>query len=1515
MVLAKNCAKVLLFNHISCIKSNIFCPMCKKSVLLSSKTDAAIKTFSYIVRFLVGLVLVIILGLILFTTLPASQRWLAAKASSILSDELQTTVKIGRAQVSLFNRVVLDDVLILDLQEDTLLTATRLSIKISLTDLAYDKFNITAAQLFGFDIRLRRTSPEAPYNFQFIIDHFASEDTTATPLDITLSQVVIRRGRISHDVLSEPYTDRFSPSHFTLDSLRIRLDADTITNELISAKISELSFIESRSSLRLRDFQTQLSLHLPSDGPLEARFSKFMLLLPNSGISIPHLSVQAERPAATDSTTLRLTQLGGSLKGHCTPSDLSPLLPLLSRFDDKISINTEGTLADGQLLIREFTLTSELLAVDANAKLSLPTEKAPLKAAADINRLQVGASLVLRTLTLLADSGIIASSLANNLSNLGDLQLQGNGSYTPEQSACEFDLHTDLGKAQLQGSITHSDLFQAHIEAKELKAKLLFNNPEEIPVNNISLISDAHGSLRSGTVQGTLTSDLHFKNEKLDQLEAAFSLSTDSVSGQVILRDDHYNVRLQGNLASQKPLLSGPSVLNDLTGSLHVCDLTIHNGEDDYELEDLFISLQNDEQQRHHITIMGDFINAAMQGDFSYLTLPSSLQAAMHRALPTLVPGPAGQQGYNSKDQIDFAVYLWDTDSLLALADVDLKLPESLYFEGDFNGPAKTFSLKVDAPHLIYGSQDLRAMSLIAHEKSDSISLFLSAQRMIESGPLDITVMADAATDVLTSIVTWDDHNTPVQRGELSTQTRFRRNEEQGIDATIAIRPTQIIVADTVWNVHPAVVQLDNGVVNVHDFQVSQLGRHLKVDGRMSSNPEDTLYADLRHINLQYVFGIIDFHDVEFEGLATGKVKIANFSDIPRVDGLLDVDNFVLNGGLLGHLVLDIGFGRKDDRAIDIDGLIRDKDFGHLSHVVGIVKPGREPGRGMDLHIYATHLNAYFINYFTEGIFDRIEGRATGYTHLYGPFGELDLEGDLVLDTVSLGVPVLGTRYHTHGGDSIHMRPGSIYFSDVHLFDAHHGSDSRRHEGILNGALHFEHFDNLRYNFNIEAHDLLGYDFRSFGDQSFYGTAFADGTVALRGEPGTLNVDIQCTPTAGTVFTYNVSTPETMTDNEFITFRKKTAPARMGREKPFGLHETSNATATHSTSEAVLEGSIAPMISGGGGTDAPNYDEPTDMHINFDLNITPVAQMRLLMDPRSEDYINLWGDGHIRATFYNKGRFQMYGTYRVDRGNYHLSLQDFIRKEFQFEQGSSIVFGGNPLQGDLNLKAIYTVPGVSLNDLASGSNFSSASVRVNCIMNIGGRAENPQISFDFDIPNVNEDEKQMVRSLISTDEERNLQVIYLLGIGRFYKQDLAANENQANTAMQSLLSSTLSGQLNNILSNAIGSSNWNFGTNFSTGQLGWQDMDVEGSLSGRLFNNRLLVNGTFGYRDTPVANTNFIGDFDVRYLITPSGSISLKAYSETNDRYFTKSALTTQGIGIMLKKDFNGLRDLFHRRK
>ncbi len=59
-----------------------------------------------------------------------------------------------------------------------------------------------------------------------------------------------------------------------------------------------------------------------------------------------------------------------------------------------------------------------------------------------------------------------------------------------------------------------------------------------------------------------------------------------------------------------------------------------------------------------------------------------------------------------------------------------------------------------------------------------------------------------------------------------------------------------------------------------------------------------------------------------------------------------------------------------------------------------------------------------------------------------------------------------------------------------------------------------------------------------------------------------------------------------------------------------------------------------------------------------------------------------------------------------------------------------------------------------------------------------------------------------------------------------------------------------------------------------------------------------------------MANNNFVGDCDLQYLLTKNGNVILKAYSETNDRYFTKSALTTQGVGLLVKRDFSNWREL-----
>ncbi len=274
-------------------------------------------------------------------------------------------------------------------------------------------------------------------------------------------------------------------------------------------------------------------------------------------------------------------------------------------------------------------------------------------------------------------------------------------------------------------------------------------------------------------------------------------------------------------------------------------------------------------------------------------------------------------------------------------------------------------------------------------------------------------------------------------------------------------------------------------------------------------------------------------------------------------------------------------------------------------------------------------------------------------------------------------------------------------------------------------------------------------------------------------------------------------------------------------------------------------------------------------------------------------------------------------------GTYGVTIQNIIKKNFTFNEGGTIVFRGNPYDADLNLQAVYTVNGVSLSDLNIGNSFSSNTIKVNCLMNISGQPSKPVVDFGMDMPTVSSDEVQMIRNVINSEDEMNQQVLYLLGIGRFYPQgnnnSTAQDErqqSQTSLAMQSLLSGTLSSQINNVLSTVIKSNNWNFGANISTGNEGWNNAEYEGLLSGKLLNNRLLINGQFGYRDNAsTAKTSFIGDFDIRYLLLPNGNIAIKMYNETNDRYFTKSSLNTQGIGLILKKDFGKTSELFKRDK
>ena len=145
------------------------------------------------------------------------------------------------------------------------------------------------------------------------------------------------------------------------------------------------------------------------------------------------------------------------------------------------------------------------------------------------------------------------------------------------------------------------------------------------------------------------------------------------------------------------------------------------------------------------------------------------------------------------------------------------------------------------------------------------------------------------------------------------------------------------------------------------------------------------------------------------------------------------------------------------------------------------------------------------------------------------------MEGDLMLNEASMHVLSLGVDYHA-AGDSVIMRPGTIWLKDITIHDSYSNNADAEHTAILDGHLLYDRFTNMRYEFSATANNILGYDSRDFGDANFYGTVFADGQLKLTGQPGILNVDVNVTPREKTTLVYKVASPETLTDAAFITY-------------------------------------------------------------------------------------------------------------------------------------------------------------------------------------------------------------------------------------------------------------------------------------------------------------------------------------------------------------------------------------------
>ena len=1470
----------------------------------------------------VGVFLILYVAL----SIPAVQSRIKGELEKAASEYIGASLTAQKLSIRPFNEVRLEQVRLLDPQGHRVADIEKVGAGINLWRLMADgKIEINYAEIIGLDARIWQERKDAPLNIQFLIDAFKPKDKNKPPtkFDLKLRNIVIRKSQASFDRLWQPRladTRRIDFNHLKVTDLRADVAIPLLKNDDFEIDLRRLALRE-RSGLTIETLS--LFTHITAKS-IDVKNLK--IKLPGTDIrpSDIHLSFNSfkEIPGALEKGTHILTIDNAKV----SPSDFAPFLPALSRFEGKYALSLDAEGNSGRIRLEDLKIASPSgnKILDLAADVSDPLE--PEKLALDLKRLALNADRELID-NVLAMVPSLKGDVRSKIAKLGDVTLEaggklslrdrsGEGTASVATAVGDLDLDfdgvwradgniaanlkaatesLDLGSlldnkqlgliaarvegqfsgnpknfdASAKGEVPFVDFksyrisnirFDAAKEGKGIKGKIEVNDPAAI------ITADADCLLAGAASRWNLTADI-------GQLRPAL----------VGLLPKYPGASLKGYITAD---VSGNNPDN-LLGEVRMSELDIRPDADTHlPFENITVTSALDEGHRSFELDAGA-VYAQVSGEYTPSLLVPYFRNIVAEALPALVT-PAKEDRSPGRS-LDFLVRVEEDRRLFDFLKFPMKPLSAVEARGNWREETGVLTADITAPYLLKGTNKLVknfGLALTA-SREKGIDGKASINMPMKNDRANFSLAFNAAADNVATALGWKMDQVTDNQGNILLNIAVAKNLLTGRpDVFATIDKSGFRLSGSEWTINPATVKYADNTVTVNDLKIWHALQYIDINGKASKDPADMLTVDLAGIDLSYIFDVLNINYVDFGGVATGKAYASQlFSGAPVLEvKRLDVKNFSYNNAPLGDAVIESHWDNAE-KMVAINADIDDHKESTAT-VRGGVYVTRD---SLSFDFNARKINVALLKPFMSGFTSSVEGQASGHVKLYGTFKDIDLGGAVLADTITIRCDQTNVYYS--GSDSVFFSPGRISIPHIRVYDRY------GHSGLLRGEVTHNFLHDASFSFDLtDARQLLCYDTDARSGDFWYGRVFANGSAALRGRPGLINLDINMTTAPNSTFTFELDENETAVDYTFLTFSDRRKEREMAELKV----------------EESLEEKFSKKV------ETKQLDKSDIFAMNLGLTVTPECTLTLVMDPKAGDKIVAHGQGGIRMAYNSESDvFNLYGKYTLDSGNYNFSLQDLILRNFKIERGSSISFNGDPMQGVLDITASYRV-NTSLTDLdssfGSDPDLKRTSVPVDALLKVTGDIQSPEIAFDLRLPTVTAEVERKVKSIVSTEDMMNRQVIYLLVLNRFYSPEYTGSEGQGGE-LASVASSTISSQISNIIGSIT--DKFTLAPQFRSERSDFSDLEVDVALSSRLFNNRLLINGVVGYRDKSTSQSTFIGDFDLEYLLNRSGSLRLKAYNHFNDAsYYLKSALTTQGLGIIYRKDFdNFFKFLRPRRK
>ena len=1460
--------------------------------------------------------------------IPAIQNMIRVTAQNELSGFLKGEVKISRLDIVPFSELRLYDVTVA--QSDTVppvLYVARVGAGIDLWPLvSRGVIDISYAELSGMKGDVHQNRKGGPLNIDFIIKAFAPKDKNKPParFNICLRKVALRNTSVSfaRDWAAHVPENRLDPNRIAVADLNADIQIPKLTNDTVAANLSRLSF-RLDPGLRITDVVCNV-LYTPTS----LRIHDFEIKMPGTHIPIPELTLNYESPSRIIDA-LKDDRLKVSIPhGVIPPSDFAPLVPVLSAVDIPVDLSLYAIGNINRLDSLQLRLDARSIGTSVNLDGYVEELSHPEYLVAEVSALDLTFSP--SALQLIGKLPVnIGSKPMQMLRNLGKTNITarggvdiegdriwGDGRIATSLGSLEFDLaKTDA----LTGTVATESFDVGSFLGTAQLGEVAFNADASLafggkwPVGEASVYFDR--LIAKGYEISDLSIDCEAESEDVKvSVSSSDPLADLDVEGWLEMTEGHTHADVSADIRSLDlpafhilqqydghRLSAGLSfelegkTLQDSELSLLIRDLSFLDSEGDgVVLPYLTGGLTHDEEKGRELTVESPWVDIStsvsgsdenLSSVFDFRGIRNAAVELLSQTFPVLQLQVADSRSAEKVNidltlKADAEVYRFWHLPLYPLGKGTL----SAFLDAE-TGEAE---INADFPYIQQGKSTLierTTLSGVLNRDLGTFAFGAFTHYPTKKGTLDMDVQILGREGNIFSDIKFLPGPGNLITGNLALNALLSRNAlSNSLDARVDIVPSVLGISGSQWNLGISSLEWKDGKGYINGLNLTNDKQYINIAGVASKSHDDHIEARLGGIDLDYVFGILNINYVTFGGTATGEVVASGvLSSEPAVSTrFFNVKDFSYNDTRLGDAVLRSWFDVQQ-KMVGIQADIADNGI-PAARVDGGIWVTRD---SLSFEMDANRINAGFLSPFVQAFATDVKGRASGNLKLYGTFSDIDLTGKAKAEDLSLRL--LSTNVVYSGSDSVIMKSGRIEIPSFRVYDRYGKS------ALLSGWLTHRYFHEPVFDFRLSgANGLLCYDMSSKANPDWYGTIYGSGSGHLAGRPGWVGVDVDMTTDRNSTFTFVLSDKEQAADYNFLTFTDRRKEALI-KEQPDTIPEFLRKFQRNRNQE--------------------QQGEESAVELDIRATVTPGVLVTLVMDPEAGDKITARGGGPLQMTYNSKSEeMKMYGKYVLDEGDYNFSLQDIILKQFTIRPGSSIAFNGDPLGANLDIAATYRV-NANLTDLdqsfASDHDLNRTNVPVDAVLLVRGDLNQPDIDFDVELPTLTTDVERKVKSLMSTEDLLSRQIIYLLALNRFYTPEnanMGTSGSTGGTELSSVASSTISSHLSNILSNMT--DNLSLSPSFRSDKGDFSDVEVDLGLSSRLLDNRLLINGNLGYRDRNVAgqSTQFIGDFDIEYLLNRSGNLRLKAYNRFNDQnYYLRQALTTQGVGLVVRRDFDNI--------